>query len=106
MKKKSYVDAVKEPLTVYWFAYREDLVQAFEFAGFDNLQKMGYKIWDDVDYDAENVEIQYEELLNSYKREWVKLPPAQQAQKLMDAFKLTDVELEVILTQKDFEFFN
>lgn len=95
----------KESLTVYWFVYREALVQAFNFLSFDNLQKVGYKIWDDVDYDAENVDEQYDDLLKQYKKDWGKLPPAYRARRLMDAFKLTEAELSIILEQKDYEYF-
>ena len=105
MKRKNYVQKVQEPLTVYWFAYREDLVAAFDHTSFDNLQKMGYHIWDDVDYDAEDVEAQYEELLSAYKKKWTTLPPQHQSQKLMGAFKLTEDELAAILQTKNYEYF-
>ena len=104
-KKKDYVSMVREPLTVYWGIFNVDLDNMFNHSGFDYLQKMGYHIWDDVDYDAEDVEGQYDDLLVCYKKAWVGLTPEAKAQKLMDAGGLTADKLAELCIKKEYEYF-
>ena len=103
--KENFVSMASEPLQVYWFPYRDDLVQAFNHMGFDNLVKLGYPIWDDVDYDAEDIEGQYAELLKWYKTSWCRLAPIQQARKLTVIFKITEDELVDIIQNNKYEYF-
>lgn len=104
-KRKTYVDKVKEPLTVMWDVYVGDLNQMFNHASFDWLTKLGYPIWDDVDYDAEDVDGQYTVLLAHYRDLWTNLTPAERAEKLMAAGGLTEDQLATLCNEKEYEYF-
>jgi acyl-CoA reductase-like NAD-dependent aldehyde dehydrogenase len=77
----------------------------FNHASFDYLDKLGYHIWDDVDYEAENVEAQYEALLKEYKVKWAALTPDEKAQKLMEAGRLTEDQLAQHCIDNNWEYF-
>ena len=99
------VEMAKEPLTVYWRPFTTDLNQMFGHASFNSLDKMGYHIWNDVDYDVEDVGGQYETLLLIYKKKWLTLTPNEKAHKLMQAGKLSEDQLAQLCIEKEYEYF-
>jgi hypothetical protein len=107
IQKPAYYDDVvlEDFFSELWKRYDTQLNQSFDHSSFDFLDKMGYHIWDDVDYEAENVESQYADLLEHYKDEWNKLTPAEKAGKLICAASVSPEELLTIIIRKEFDAF-